>query len=305
MKLPDVQANQPNISVSLSSVGITGVKKHIKLAREQRDPVVLISEFDISVDLPAKRKGANLSRNLEGMNKVLEKVIEEPVIEVEGLCAEVAKEILNRHEYAKNSNVKMKSEYAIEREAPASGLESQEIVGIFAEANATEEKVLNKVGARVEGMTACPCAQEIMAEEIKESLVDKEISKDMVSELLKEIPIATHNQIGVGEISIEVSEDYFVPIERLVRIIKDSMSSEIYELLKREDEAAVIEKGLNNPVFVEDSVRKMAALIVDRFDGLPDDAMVSLRQDNKESIHSHDAFAEKKSRLGEIRKEIK
>ncbi|PTD94453.1 GTP cyclohydrolase I FolE2 [archaeon SCG-AAA382B04] len=304
MKLPDVQADRPDITVDLSRVGVSGLKKHVKLAREQNDPVILISEFDMSINLPSYRKGANLSRNLEAMNTVLERAIDEPVVEIESLCAEVAKEILDRHEYGKKAFVSMESEYAVEREAPVSNQKSQEVIEIFAEAVATEEEVSNKVGARVKGTTTCPCAQEIMAEKIRESLSEKDLSKEEIDDLLDRIPIATHNQRGVGTISIKVPEEYFVPIERLVEIIKDSMSSEIFEILKREDEAHVVEEAFDNPTFVEDVVRSMVSDVVKDFSHLPDKAVVNAKQVNKESIHSHDAFAEVKSCLGDLRQEM-
>lgn len=304
MNLPDVQAEKPDIEVDLSRVGVSGLKKHIKLAREQRDPVILISEFDMSVNLPSNRKGANLSRNLEAMNEVLEKAIDEPVMEIEVLCAEVAKEILNRHKYGKKAIVSMESEYAVQREAPVSNLKSQEVIEIFAKAIATNDKVINKIGAKVKGTTTCPCAQEIMAKKTRKILENKNLPQKKIEEILDEIPIATHNQRGIGTISIETDEDYFVPIEKLVKIIKNSMSSNIYEILKREDEAAIVEEAFDNPTFVEDSVRKMVANVVKEFDNLPNTAIVEAKQLNKESIHRHNAFAERIAEIGELRKEM-
>lgn len=304
MNLPDVQSDEPEITIDLSRVGVSGLKKHVKLAREKREPVVLISEFDVSVNLPGNRKGANLSRNLEAMNQVLEKAIDEPVVEIESLCAEVAKEILSRHNYAQKAVVSMESEYAVDREAPVSGSESQEVIEIFAKAVATGDEIKNKVGARVKGTTTCPCAQEIMAEKTKRILREKDLSDQEIEELIREIPIATHNQRGIGTISIEIDKEYFVPIEKLVEIIKDSMSSRIFGVLKRKDEAKLVEEAFNNPTFVEDVVRSMLSRIVEEFEHLPDEAKIEAKQVNKESIHSHNAFAERTATLGELRKEI-
>ena len=78
----------------------------------------------------------------------------------------------------------------------------------------------------------------------------------------------------------------------------------MYELLKRLDEASIVERAHKNPKFVEDCVRTMAQKIVNEFPDLPDDSMITIKQINEESIHRHNAFAERKSTLGELRQEL-
>ena len=73
----------------------------------------------------------------------------------------------------------------------------------------------------------------------------------------------------------------------LLEIVEDSMSSEIYELMKRVDEAAVVEKAHRRPRFVEDCVREMIGGVLERLPDLPDDTFVSARQENLETIHQH------------------
>jgi GTP cyclohydrolase I/GTP cyclohydrolase-4 len=82
------------------------------------------------------------------------------------------------------------------------------------------------------------------------------------------------------------------------------MSSEIYELMKRSDEGAVVEKAHRRPRFVEDCVREAIRGAVTRFDGLSDDAFVSSRQENLETIHQHNVVAERFGLLGELRREL-
>jgi GTP cyclohydrolase-4 len=82
------------------------------------------------------------------------------------------------------------------------------------------------------------------------------------------------------------------------------MSSSVFELLKRSDEAMVVQKAHNNPKFVEDCVRTMAKNVVKDFPLLPNEAIVTIKQINEESIHRHNAFAERLATLGELRKEI-
>ena len=79
------------------------------------------------------------------------------------------------------------------------------------------------------------------------------------------------------------------------------MSSEIYELMKRSDEGAVVEKAHRRPRFVEDCVREMIRGVVDELPELRDDAFVSARQENLETIHQHNVVADRFGMLGELR----
>jgi GTP cyclohydrolase I/GTP cyclohydrolase-4 len=82
------------------------------------------------------------------------------------------------------------------------------------------------------------------------------------------------------------------------------MSSEIYELMKRSDEVAVVEKAHRRPRFVEDCVREMVRGVIDSFPELDDRAFVSARQVNLETIHQHNVVAERFGTLGEVRREV-
>ncbi|MDQ1282639.1 MAG: cyclohydrolase, partial [Euryarchaeota archaeon] len=260
--LPDIQACEPDYPFNLTRVGVTGVKKLVKVERGNDErPVVLISNFEVFVDLPSDRKGANLSRNFEAIDEVLEEAISCPVYEIEELCGEIAKRLLFRHEYASRAEVKMKSEYIVRRQTPVTKVNCQEVVDIFAEAVAKAGpaggNVRKTVGAEVLGMTACPCAQEIMKEEVRQELAKLGISEQAISDLTERLPIATHNQRGRGSISIEVHDRRCVSIDRIIKIIVDSMSSRVFGLLKRPDEAVVVKRAHSNPKFVEDCVRTM------------------------------------------------
>lgn len=307
VNLPDTQANQPEIPITLTRVGVTDVKKLVEVARKDKRPIVLVSTFDIFVDLPSNRKGANLSRNFEAIDEVLEEMVKAPVYEIEDLCGEVAKRLIDRHEYALHAEVRMSSEYFIKRETPVTKAECQEVVNIFAEAKAKREDklILRKlVGVEVQGITACPCAQEIMRDKARNELKNLGVEKGVIKEFLDNVPMPTHNQRGRGIISIEVHDSNNVSIDNIIRIIENSLSSQTYELLKRGDEAAVVERAHNNPKFVEDCVRTMARNVVEEFPELPDDSIITIKQINEESIHRHNAFAERKSTLGELRQEI-
>jgi len=306
--LPDIQACEPDYPFNLTRVGVTGVKKLVKVERGNDErPVVLISNFEVFVDLPSDRKGANLSRNFEVIDEVLEEAINCPVYEIEELCGEIAKRLLSRHEYASRAEVKMKSEYIVRRQTPVTKVNCQEVVDIFAEAVARAGPVgyvRKTVGAEVLGMTACPCAQEIMKEQVRQELTKAGLSMQVAAELAQRLPVATHNQRGRGSISVEVHDRRCVSIDRIIKIIEESMSSKVFGLLKRPDEAVVVKRAHSNPKFVEDCVRTMAQKLVEAFSDLPDDAAVTLKQINEESIHQHNAFAERTAKMGELRAEL-
>ena len=118
--------------------------------------------------------------------------------------------------------------------------------------------------------------------------------------------MATHNQRGLGTLHVgctELCEDE-IDAGLLLEVVESSMSSEIYELMKRSDEAHVVEKAHRRPRFVEDCVREMISGVVSALPDLDDRAFVSARQVNLETIHQHNVVAERFGTLGEIREEL-
>jgi GTP cyclohydrolase I/GTP cyclohydrolase-4 len=155
-------------------------------------------------------------------------------------------------------------------------------------------------------MTACPCAQQLVMGSARERLVDDGFSDDEIERIFDRVPVATHNQRGLGTLHIGVPEGARTEIEArtLLDVVESSMSSEIYELMKRSDEAAVVEKAHRRPRFVEDCVREMIGAVVVRLTDLSDDHFVSARQENLETIHQHNVVCERFGLLGELRHEL-
>jgi GTP cyclohydrolase I/GTP cyclohydrolase-4 len=122
------------------------------------------------------------------------------------------------------------------------------------------------------------------------------------------VPVATHNQRGLATLHVGCPEDWEGTIEatRLLEIAESSMSSEIYELMKRADEVEVVEKAHRNPRFVEDCVREMIAGVAAEFDGqLGPEAFVFARQENLETIHQHNVVAERYGLIDEVVAELR
>jgi GTP cyclohydrolase I/GTP cyclohydrolase-4 len=120
------------------------------------------------------------------------------------------------------------------------------------------------------------------------------------------VPVATHNQRGIGTLHVGCPEGCTEALEAesLLQIVESAMSSEIYELMKRSDELEVVEKAHMRPRFVEDCVREMVRMATERFARLGDDAFVSARQENLETIHKHNVVAERHGLIGELVREI-
>jgi len=287
---------------------VKNVKKLVEVSRQDKRPVVFISNFDVYVDLPGSLKGANLSRNFEVIDEVLQQAIDGEVKGIENLCSAVARKLLDRHEYADRTEVLMRSEFMVKRETPVSHTTCHEVVKVHARAIAKrtfrEPIVRKSIGAEVTGMTACPCAQNIMKDRANQVLERLGVDQKTIDAFFAEVPMATHNQRGRGFLCIETDDDQHVDLEKIIRILRESMSSGIYELLKRGDESAVVLAAHKNPRFVEDCVREMAKKVLTGFSYLPGDAVVTIKQTNEESIHQHDAYAERRATLAELLDEL-
>ncbi len=303
--LPDVQFTKPDVPIRLNRVGAVGIKKLVEVERREGRPIVLISDFDVFVDLPPSMKGANLSRNFEVIDEVIERKTSKPVKKIENLCTEIAEVLLERHEYATKAEVRMRSELILKKRTPVTRQRTQEVVVILSDAKVRRDGWKNVfVGAEVVGTTACPCAQELVRAKVVERLKEIGFGDEEIERILKVVPLATHNQRGRARIMMQVCEDFTPEIDRLVDIAKRAMSYEIYEVLKREDELEVVWRVHENPRFVEDCVRLMAKFVVEEFPQAPDEALVFFRQENEESIHQHNVVAERVATMGELRREI-
>src|SRR5207247_11313439 len=160
---------------------------------------------------------------------------------------------------------------------------------------------------RPQGRPACPGARTLVEAHSRERLLADGFSDEDVARIFAAVPVATHNQRGLGTLHIGCPEscDTDIDAQALLEIVEHSMSSEIYELMKRSDEAAVVEKAHRRPRFVEDCVREMIRGVVERLDFLTDEHFVSARQENLETIHEHNVVAERFGLLGEIRHELR
>jgi GTP cyclohydrolase-4 len=191
-------------------------------------------------------------------------------------------------------------------ETPASGLATQEIYTLHGIAVSSDRGTRTLIGVEAQGMTACPCAQELVAGRARQRLAEDGFTDDEIERVLRHVPVATHNQRGIGSVHIGRPEGVEIDVDArdLLHIVERSMSSEIYELMKRSDEVEVVEKAHRNPRFVEDVVREMVRRVAAAYPDLADGGFVLARQENLETIHRHSVVAERSGLLSEIVAEL-
>jgi GTP cyclohydrolase IV len=303
-RVTDVQASAPAIPVSLSRVGVTNVEKVIRIGTRGAEQLYH-AKLDCFVELGPQQKGAHMSRFEEVINDVIgEVVLGAGGLKAEHLAQRIAVDVRARQDVPR-AEVTIAARYPEHKLAPVSGITTQEIFTLLGSAVASERGTRRLVGVAAQGMTASPTAQRLVAARSRERLA-ADFSDAEIAGILEAIPVATHNQRGLGTLHLGLPEecDTDVDAAELLAIVEDSMSSEIYELMKRSDEGVVVEKAARRPRFVEDCVREAMRGVIERFGGLHDDVFVSARQENFETIHQHNVVAERFGLLGELRREL-
>src|SRR5438876_219047 len=298
--LDDLQASPPEVRLGLSRAGVQGVGKAIRLRWGGAEKLIS-AEIDCTVDLDPAQKGVHMSRFPELFEEAIDEVVIGEAFLVEELAGHIARDIVAR-QAAGRAEVRISARYPLERRTPVTGLVTQEMISIIGIAAASEAHVRRIVGVEATGINACPCAQGLVRGKASERLLEAGFDEPDVERILQLVPIATHNQRGRG--TLYVGSDHPVNAEQLATIVEGSMSSPIYELLKRPDELFVVEHAHLQPRFVEDSVRIALKSVLDRLPRLGDEDFVLSRQVNFETIHAHEVVAERHGTIGELRAEL-
>ena len=255
--MADVQGSADTRRIAINKVGIKAIRHPVKIAeRPLADGAAsvqhTIATFNMTVSLPQEFKGTHMSRFVQILNA------HEKEISVESFHV-MLKEMIERLEAA-SGHIEMRFPYFINKAAPVSGVNSlmDYEITFIGEIEAGETRF--KMQVLVPVTSLCPCS--------------KEISE-----------YGAHNQRSHVTVTAETAD--FVWIEELVELVERQASCELYGLLKRPDEKYVTERAYDNPKFVEDLVRDVAA-------ALNGDARVIsyvVEAENFESIHNHSAYA--------------
>ena len=249
--MEDIQNHKDDRNIDIDQVGVKGIRYPITVLDKNMGEQQTVAEINMYVNLPRYYKGTHMSRFVEILNEHSRRISLQNFSEI----LEEMKDRLN----AESAHMEITFPYFINKAAPISGSEG------LMEYKCTFKGSLNK-GSDVITMvhvpisTLCPCSKEIS-------------------------DFGAHNQRG--EVRLQVRFKKFIWIEDLILLVEELASSDVYSVLKREDEKYVTEMAYNNPKFVEDIVRDIA----ERLNGDSNITWFSVESENFESIHNHSAYA--------------
>jgi GTP cyclohydrolase I len=251
-KLHDKQSEPDYRDLRIDKVGVRGLRFPIQVRDKAQTVQNTVATIGMFVDLPKEFKGTHMSRFIEVLNA------HGNVIHVENLTGIL--HAMQRKFSAATSHLEVEFPYFMVKRAPVTGRESlMDYLAKF-DATASHKDIDFILTVKAKVTTLCPCSKAISA-------------------------FGAHNQRG--EVTVQIRSLRPVWIEDLIAIIEKSASSELYALLKREDEKAVTERAYENPVFVEDLVRNVAL----HLNAHPDVTWYKVEAENHESIHNHNAYA--------------
>ena len=251
--LPDTQNEQDHREIVIDRVGVRELRYPARYRGSDGREQATVAKFEMTVELPAHLKGTHMSRFVEALHG-----LSEPLngASVGRLAANLADRLM-----AKRAQVSCEFTIFREKEAPVSKMKSLMDYELGVEYRySSEEPHELFLSVEIPVATLCPCSKAISER-------------------------GAHNQRGVVIISVEAAED--LEFEDLILLAERSASCELYAGLKRPDEKAVTERAYDQPVFVEDMVRNVAA-------GLKQHSKVGwyrVEAENFESIHHHNAYA--------------
>jgi GTP cyclohydrolase IV len=309
----DLQYSSPDKfgEITIDKVGITDVKKKIAVHWDEGHHYWISPKISALIRLPKHQRGIHMSRSAEMIEECINLTLFKPVHSLEEFAKRILNKLMEMHEYTDHAEVSLAGDLILQivEKDERSGQKPFEIK-VNAEANRLENDSLSykgNVGISAWGMTCCPCAQEMNREYIEsivESRKDINISKEQLSKLFQILPVASHNQRALGSIQIGFTnlDKEVMNVLDLIEVIESSMSGRIQAVLKRPQEAELVRKAHLNPVFAEDSIRRMAMQLAKKqFSDIPDGATVKISILSYESIHIHNVFAEITSTFKEIR----
>ena len=250
--LHDAQSGSDHRELRIDKVGVRGLRFPIQIRDKAHVHQNTIATIAMCVDLPKEFKGTHMSRFIEVLNA------HGNVVHVENI-----NDILHAMQQklsAATSHLEMEFPFFLEKTAPVSGMTSVMDYTARFDATAIGKEIDFVLTVKVNVTTLCPCS--------------KAISQ-----------YGAHNQRG--EVTVQIRSTKAIWIEDLIAIVEKSASSELYALLKRQDEKAVTERAYENPVFVEDLVRNVAQ----RLNARRDVTWYKVEAENYESIHNHNAYA--------------
>ncbi|HEV2391428.1 MAG TPA: GTP cyclohydrolase FolE2 [Verrucomicrobiae bacterium] len=250
--LHDKQSERDYRELRIDKVGVRGLRFPITVRDKERTVQNTVATIGMFVDLPKEFKGTHMSRFIEVLNA------HGNVIHVENIPDILY--ALQAKFHAATSHLEIEFPYFMVKKAPVTRLESVMDYTARFDATACRKEIDFILTVKALVTTLCPCSKAIAA-------------------------YGAHNQRG--EVTVQIRFGKPVWIEDVIAIIEGSASSELFALLKRQDEKAVTERAYENPVFVEDLVRNVAL----KLNANQEVTWYKVEAENHESIHNHNAYA--------------
>lgn len=250
--LHDKQSERDHRQLRIDKVGVRGLRFPIQIRDKAHSLQNTVATIGMFVDLPKEFKGTHMSRFIEVLN-AHGRVVH--VENIEDILFAMQKKL-----HAATSHLEMEFPFFLDKQAPVSGMSSLMDYTARFDASAFGKEIDFVLTVKACVTTLCPCSKAISA-------------------------YGAHNQRG--QVTVQIRSTKAIWIEDLISIIEGSASSELFALLKRQDEKAVTERAYENPVFVEDLVRNIAL----KLNAHPDVSWFKAEAENYESIHNHNAYA--------------
>jgi GTP cyclohydrolase I len=251
--LKDTQSERDHRRIGIDRVGVKNLRYPMQVRDKARKTQSTIANVALTVDLPHHYKGTHMSRFIEVLNE------RGPILHVDNIKG-ILRELLERLD-SQQAHADFEFPFFLEKKAPVSGAAGLMDYTVRFNATLHKEEFDFVLTVIVPVTTLCPCSKAISA-------------------------AGAHNQRGQVTYSIRFLKPIW--IEDLIRLVESCASSELFSLLKRPDEKAVTERAYENPVFVEDLVRNIAA----RSNREPNITWYRVEAENFESIHNHNAYAQ-------------
>jgi len=252
LPIADVQSSPDLRRLPIDKVGIKDIRHPVRVKDRSAGEQHTIACFNMFVELPHNFKGTHMSRFVEILNG---HDMEISVESFRDMLAEMTEKL-----EAETGHIEMSFPYFINKEAPVSGVKSLMDYQVTFIGEIKNGKYLMTIKVVVPVTSLCPCSKKISER-------------------------GAHNQRS--HVTLAVRTNTFVWVEDLIDLVEKQASCELYGLLKRPDEKYVTEKAYDNPKFVEDMVRDVAAML-NRDERI--EAYV-VESENFESIHNHSAYA--------------
>jgi len=252
LPIPDVQGSPDTRQLAIDRVGIKAIRHPVRIKERTGGLQHTIAHFNMYVGLPHHFKGTHMSRFVEILN-AHEREISPDTFRT------MLREMVKKLEAA-SGHIEMTFPYFVSKKAPISGVESLMDYEVTFVGEIVDGKECFTLKVLVPVTSLCPCSKKISER-------------------------GAHNQRSHVTVAAKIRS--FVWIEEIIDLVEGEASSELYGLLKRPDEKFVTEQAFDNPKFVEDMVRDIAA-------GLNADSRVVsyvVESENFESIHNHSAYA--------------